>query len=133
MGNPRKPTALRELHGTIKDHPNRQNQNQPEVTRGIGPPPATLSPLEAEIWDEVVGIIYKGVFAEGDRIALEMFCKLLFRFRYADPSGKGDIVPLMGVELNQLTRLLSLFGMTPSDRTKIVVPKAEKKNSFADL
>ncbi len=131
MPTPRKPMALRELHGTASDHPGRQNQNQPEPTRGIGPADNGrhvngLNHNEQLIWDEIVGISYAGVLGEADRIALEMMCRLINEMR-------TNFADMTAAKITQLSGLLGRFGMTPSDRTKIVVPKNEKKNGFADL
>lgn len=126
MANPRKPQALREIQGTAKDHPNRQNPDQPEPTRGIGPPNQMLTEYEREIWDEVVGMSYAGVLGEADRIALELMCRLIAEMRL-------DFIEMTAAKLTQLSNLLGRFGMTPSDRTKIAVPKTKKSNPFEGM
>lgn len=123
---PRKPRALRELQGTLKDHPGRQNHNEPIPTRGAGEPPLSLNEFEREIWAEIIGISYHGVIGEADRMALEMMCRLVAEMRL-------DFSEMTAAKITQLSNLLARFGMTPSDRTKIVVPKKEKSNTFADL
>jgi len=128
MGAPTKPMALRELHGTANRNKQRNNDDVPVPTNGIGPAvrPGSGSNLnegEQAIWDEIVSISYAGVLGEADRIALEMMCKLVYEMR----TGFADMT---AAKLTQLSSLLGRFGMTPSDRTKITVPKAEKKNSF---
>jgi len=41
---------------------------------------------------------------------------------------------MSAAKLSQLSTMLGKFGMTPSDRTKIVVPKgSEKKNGFTEM
>ena len=126
MPQPRKPKALRELQGTIKDHPGRQNQNQPEPTRGIGPANSNLNEYEREIWDEVVGISYRGVLGEADRIALEMMCRLIAEMRL-------NFEEMTAAKITQLSTLLGRFGMTPSDRTKISIPQEKNKNAFEGM
>ena len=122
----RKPQALRELNGTSKDHPDRQNPNQPIPTKGIGPPNKVLTEYEQNIWDEIVGISYPGVLGEADRIALEMMCRLVGEMRM-------DFESMTAAKITQLSGLVGRFGMTPSDRSKIVVPKVAKANGFASL
>ncbi len=131
MGAPRRPTAIKELTGTDKKNPARMNRNEPTPTRGIGPAirngaGSNLNTQEQAIWDEVVSISYAGVLGEADRIALEMMCRLIHEMR-------TDFTEMTAAKITQLSQLLGRFGMTPSDRTKIVVPKNEKKNGFADL
>lgn len=122
----RKPQALREIQGTAKDHPSRQNKEQPIPARGIGPTHSSLTEYEAAIWDEVVGISYAGVLGEADRIALEMMCRLIAEMRL-------NFEEMTAAKITQLSQLLGRFGMTPSDRTKIVIPKKENDNPFGDM
>lgn len=126
MGAPRKPTHLKQVQGTDKQHPERLNHNEPVPTRGIGEASGQLNEYERKIWDEVVGISYPGVLGEADRVALEMMCRLIAEMRL-------DFVEMTAAKITQLSQLLGRFGMTPSDRTKIVVPKAEKKNPFEGM
>ena len=123
MGAPRKPTALKQVQGTDQKNKDRLNPDEPSPTRGIGPAHKTLSGYEQEIWDEIVGISYRGVLGEADRIALEMMCRLVAEMRL-------DFVEMTAAKITQLSQLIGRFGMTPSDRTKIVVPKEQNKNPF---
>jgi hypothetical protein len=123
MGAPRKPTALKSLQGTDKQHPARINRNEPTPARGIGPANTSLTEYEAAIWDEVVGISYRGVLGEADRIALEMMCRLIAEMRL-------NFEEMTAAKITQLSQLLGRFGMTPSDRTKIVIPKEQNVNPF---
>ena len=122
----RKPQALREIQGTAKDHPGRQNKEQPVPVRGIGPNHSSLTEYESAIWDEVVGISYAGVLGEADRIALEMMCRLIAEMRL-------NFEEMTAAKITQLSQLLGRFGMTPSDRTKIVIPKQENQNPFEEF
>ena len=126
MGSPRKPTALKKLQGTDKQHPERLNENEPIPVRGIGPHHSTLTEYEASIWDEVVGISYSGVLGEADRIALEMMCRLIAEMRL-------NFEEMTAAKITQLSQLLGRFGMTPSDRTKISIPKEKNKNAFEGM
>lgn len=123
MGAPKKPTALRELHGTANRNKQRNNPGEPVPTKGIGPAPDHLPEDMQLLWDEVVGHMYAGVLGEADRIALETMVRLIHRMR-------NDFDEMTAAQLSQLTGLLARFGMTPSDRTKIVVPKKERENPF---
>ena len=128
MGRPKKPMVVRELHGTAHRNKQRNNDDAPVAKNGIGPAvrPMSGSNLNAQeqaIWDEIVSISYVGVLGEADRIGLEMMCRLVHEMR-------TDFTEMTAAKLTQLSNLLGRFGMTPSDRTKIVVPKAEKKNPF---
>ena len=126
MGAPRKPTALKQVQGTDKRNKTRMNLNEPTPVRGIGPAHKLLTEYEQEVWDEIVGISYRGVLGEADRIALEMMCRLVAEMRL----NYGEFT---AAKLTQLSQLLGRFGMTPSDRTKIVIPKKENQNPFEGM
>lgn len=123
MPNPKKPQALRELHGTANRNKHRDNDSQPTPTRGIGPAPKHLNELEAAAWDEIVGNLYVGVLGEGDKFALETLARLVVEMRT-----NFELMP--AAKLTQMINLFGRFGMTPSDRTKIVVPKQKETNPF---
>lgn len=122
MGRPATPTAIKEARNSFKKHPERRPDGEMMPTEGIGPAPESLV-VEAEIWDEVVEMMPVGVLGNTDRIALETMCKLIFKMRY-------DFDAMTAAQLGKLETLLGRFGMTPSDRTKITMPKGKPKNAF---
>ena len=119
------PTAIKEARGSFKKHPERRPSGEFEPELGIGPAPPSLG-VEAEIWDEVVQLLPSGVLGNTDRIALEIMCKLIFRMRH-------DFDSMTAAQITRLETLLARFGMTPADRTKIVVPKSKPKNPFEGM
>jgi hypothetical protein len=133
MGSHKKPQALRKLQGTANRNKHRDNQNQPEVVRGIGPAPEHFTSEQSKIWDYLVGVMFIGVLSESDRPTFEMMSMLFFRFRHGSFEEGAPYPALNGVELSRLDSLMSRYGMTPSDRTKIVVPKKEKSNPFEGM
>lgn len=133
MGSHKKPQALRKLQGTSNRNKHRDNQNQPEVVRGIGPAPEHFTSEQSKIWDYLVSIMFIGVLSESDRPTFEMMSMLFFRFRHGSFEEGAAYPALNGVELSRLDSLMSRYGMTPSDRTKIVVPKKEKSNPFEGM
>lgn len=127
MGAPKKPTALKEVHGTADRNKQRQNPDEPVPENGIGPAPDHLTEGERAIWDEVVSHMYAGVLGEADRMGLEVMVKLIHLMR-------TDFEGMTGAQLARLNGLLSQFGMTPADRTKISVPKdKDKGNPFEGM
>ena len=70
--------------------------------------------------------MYAGVLGEGDKMAFEMLVRLIHEMRTA-------FEDMNGAKLSQLNSLLSKFGMTPSDRTTIDVPKEKKINPFESV
>lgn len=133
MPNPKKPMALRELHGTANRNKQRNSPNPPEITRGIGPAPEHFTESQSEVWDYLVSVMFAGVLAESDRPTFELLTVLFHRFRYGSYEDGAPIPALAVGELARMDSIMSRYGMTPSDRTKIVVPKTENKNPFADI
>jgi phage terminase small subunit len=125
MARPRKPTNVLILKGAGKKDPQRlrAREGEPENINPTGDPPKHLEGAELAAWGELVGMAIPGVLGEADRMALEVASVLIAKFRAKEISGP---------ELSQLTKLLSQFGMTPADRSKINLPGKKKKNAFDD-
>ena len=133
MGAPKKPTALRELHGTAHRNKQRNPENPVEITRGIGPAPERMTEQQSEVWDYLVSVMFPGVLAESDRPTFEILTVLFHRFRYGE-YGEDAACPALAVgELTRMDSIMSRYGMTPSDRAKISVPKTSNKNGFESL
>lgn len=127
MARPRKPTAVLELKGAFNKDPQRQRDAEPVPTDDIGDPPGHFDVMQCKTWQEIVSIAPPGVLFNSDRLALEMFVCLLVEFR-GNPNGFHQ------AKLGRLESLCGKFGMTPSDRSKIIVKKREpEKKGFAAL
>lgn len=129
MPRPRKPTALKVLDGSIRDHPGRQNSNEPDGDSPLGDPPSWMPGAKQEIWREIVGNFHEGVACSADRVSLELIVDLLYRHRLAPVDEPG----LSGAELSRLSALLIEFGMTPASRSRVSARPKQASNPFADL
>ena len=133
MPNPKKPTAIRELQGTANRNKQRNSPSPVEITKGIGPAPDHFNEQQSKVWDYLVSIMFPGVLAQSDRPTFELLSILFWRFRFGTYDD-DSICPALAVgELARMDSIMSRYGMTPSDRTKIIVPKSEKKNPFEAL
>lgn len=122
-----KPSAIKELNGSYKNHPERRNKEEPKPKNGIGKAPAHLSDVAKDIWDEVVDQVCIGVLGDSDRMALETLCRLIYDMRY-------DWEEFNGSKQSNLIKLLGQFGMCPVERQKLHVGEAkEKKNKFSQI
>ena len=123
MGRTPYPKAVLRLKGVDKKHPERlhMREHEPENANPVGDPPKHLNGAERKIWLRIVDESIPGVLGQADRIAIELVCKLYVRV---------DEDTATGVDYNQLIKLLSQFGMTPADRSKIAIPKPDEKNEF---
>ena len=130
MPAPKMPKAVRELRGTADRNKHRDNQNAPVPERGIGPAPDYFTKGEVEVWDYLVTVMHPGVLGEPDRPTFEIMAKLFYRFRHGE-HGKDAVIPqLVAAELARLDSIMGRYGMTPSDRQKIVVKKGKDKTGF---
>lgn len=126
MARPRTPTATHELTGAYKKNPNRRAEFEPKPTTGPGEPPLYLSFEEQGIWNEIINICEPGVFGPSDRMALEIMARLMNEFR-------SDYINFTAAKLNRMETFLARFGMTPADRSRVVVPPAAKTNIYDDI
>ena len=133
MGAPKKPKALRELHGTINRNKHRDNLDAPEPKAGIGQAPDHFNELQSDIWDYLVSTMPPGVLGDSDRPSFELMSMLFYRFRHGEFHKDAAVPHLNGAEVSRLDSLMGRYGMTPSDRQKIIVPKEKKKNPFESI
>lgn len=131
MPRPRKPTALLELSGAFRKHPERKRPNEPKPTGPLGAPPSRLSPDDRVAWFELDAINPAGVLTNADRWLVELAARLMARLRQHGLGGENG---LSAGQLAQLNRCLSQMGMTPADRSKVsVIVAREEPNPFTCL
>lgn len=114
----RKATAVLEAGGAFERNPARARHEEPNTGRGIGPAPDHLTELARQVWDEIVGDCAPGVFQSSDRTMMGCLATLVAEFR-DDPGAFG------GRKYQTLMALLARCGMTPSDRSRVYVPKQQ--------
>lgn len=119
MPAPRKPSNVLALAGAFKHDPKRAEgraaEPKPAEPLPTEPPP-TLTELEATCWRDIRAHVHEGSVAFNDETAIEVASKLLCELRY-NP-GPMDIKTV-----NAFFKFLSLFGMTPADRSRVSVEK----------
>lgn len=133
-GKPAKPTALKVLHGDFKTHPERRNKNEPTVRGEVRIPPH-LTPQAREMWDELAPMLIRaGILTPPDGPLFAEFCEATVVVRITRLEvmrvATGQIVIAPGAAspmtayvraINVLTNLGGRFGLTPADRTRLVV------------
>jgi hypothetical protein len=133
MARPRTATAILQLKGSYKKHPERKRKNEPIPTGPLGDPPKFLSKGEKAAWLDLASIIPPGVLMNSDRWAVEIAVRIMAKVR--DP--KGGIGGKFGAsvgEVAQMNGLLSRMGMTPADRSKVGVPeRGDEKDPFSEF
>jgi hypothetical protein len=127
MGLNRTPTAILEARGSFIGHKNRKDARagEPVVTKRLGSPPKTFTDERKKIWREFAKMVPEGVATYADHWAVEIVICAMAKFR------AGTIT---GAETSQLTSLLSRFGLTPADRSRVVATLPSKvEDEWLDL
>ena len=120
MGRPRTPSKVLEMRGAFDKNPQRKRSDEPKPKAGLGNPPKQLAPGAKAVWKELAKHAPEGVFGDSDRIAVEIASVLLAEFR-------EDPAEFSAARMARLDSLLGRFGMTPADRSKVVVDKGGEK------
>jgi hypothetical protein len=116
-----------ESRGSFINHKNRRDARagEPVVTKRLGSPPKTFTDEQKRIWREFAKIVPPGVATFADRWAVEIVVCGMAKFRAGTISG---------TETGHLTSLLSRFGLTPADRSRVVATLAPKPDDeWSDL
>ena len=121
-GRPRKPTALHLLQGTHRDDRHGDIEDEPTPASWDGEPPAWVKAAGRKLWAELAPRqVANGCLTEMDVEAFGLLCSLEAVVRRSPANHLK--------ELAQVDRLMSRFGMTPSDRTRVHVEK-KSENKF---
>lgn len=136
-----KPTNIKILTDTIRNH--RLNPNEPKPEAAQPDPPAHLTEAARAEWDRVVvDVVALGLLSNLDRAALAAYCQACGRWSAAETAlarmaakdavtdgliirtKSGNIIqnPLVGAAnkaMADMVRYAAEFGMTPSSRTRI--------------
>lgn len=128
-----KPTKLKVLAGERSD---RINHREPDPPRGRPEKPEDLTGLAGEEWDRIIPVLEAmGILTIADGPAVAMYCVAYERWRrardaYADKlhfstTGGGSrpdaCVGIAERAEQRMLNLLSRFGMTPADRSRVQV------------
>ena len=114
MAAARKPTAVLDLSGAFKKHPERKRarQHEPQPEAEVGDAPEHFTADQTAVWNELVADAAPGVLTSMDRKWVEMTAVLFVEFR----NGDGDVAKLM--------RLLAGMGFNPCEpRQAVAIPK----------
>lgn len=153
MGRPKTPTNILLLNGADKKDPARfKGRNPPEPTKGIPKPPRWLSKNGKKAFRELAKITDgMNVLTLADSSSLAMICDaysdyldakeiidsegMIYDFTNRDGQTMKKMNPAASIKADAWRRVmigLGQFGLSPSAREKINIPKALTKNPFDD-
>jgi P27 family predicted phage terminase small subunit len=135
-GKPRKPSALKVLHGDYKGRPSARNTREPQI-RGKIERPAKMSAGARETWDEIApALIECGVLTPVDVKIFTEFCEATVIVQVARAqiarmlTGDYEMKPGAPNPFNSyaravmtMTNLGGRYGLTPSDRSRLIVER----------
>ena len=108
-------------------HKNRKEARtgEPVVTKSLGNAPKTFTNEQKKLWREFARMVLAGVATYADRWGVELIVGAMTKFR-AGTAKSAD--------LQQLSAMLSRFGLTPADRSRVVATFAPKPDDeWSDL
>src|SRR5438477_6456915 len=116
MPQNRASTDVLKSRGAFVKHPERARARmaEPKPNGELGASPKHLNAGQKKTWRELVQIIPAGVAAASDRWAVELLVCLMERCRNGQAKAG---------EIKQIESLLSKFGMTASDRSRVSAAK----------
>lgn len=129
MPKPRVPTNILKMRGSDKKHPDRMKlrENEPVSDKSISKPSKYLSAIEKKAFKEIVKSAIDGVLCESDTLAVEMAAQLLVKCRGLLVIN-DEIIQPSAAERNLFFKYLGQLGMTPSERSRISIPKKHKSS-----
>jgi len=146
------PTAIKELRGTARADRVLRNEVQFPVPGRMLRVPSGLTKDGESLWYELGRLLLDaGLFTYGDRIALEMLCMAYGRMKEANfnmettggailESDKGNLYQnpwsfVMNKAWDQVKHMLSEFGLTPAERTRVsaLVAKEQEDSLASEL
>lgn len=147
-GRPPIPSYLKVLHGNPGKRPLNKNEPMPDISETIPDPPVRLSHFAKKEWKNISGRLHRlGLLTEIDDRALVAYCESFAAWRKArrcverdgmvtiTKNGMAVLNPMMKIEkqyFDQMMKLMSEFGMTPSSRSKIAVTDKNKQKDNPD-
>lgn len=147
MARPRKPTALKILHGDFDKDPQRRNHQEPLPSVDCPQCPTDLGVVGRNEWKRICKELEMlGVISLAERPAILRYCHAYQQHhdfeRQVKKDGRWQTNYKTGAItehpaskaardlVNQMIKLLSSFGMTPTSRTRLAVK--EKKEVDPD-
>lgn len=143
------PTAIKEMRGTVRADRGVKNEAKPPIPKTLPPPPKKMNYWATKVWKEYGRLLLDaGLFTDLDGIAFEMFCRAYGRWIEAERAVAEDGAilistggnpyqnPHLGVAnraWDQLKRMLSEFGLTPAERTRVASLMAEDEDDLASF
>ena len=124
MARPRKPTAHLELVGAFEKNPQRSRDAEPQCDEPVKKPPG-LSKNAVKAWEFLCECAVPGVLTKMDSSYLALASEALGNVWANKDATIAD--------MHKVGMMLGKMGMTPSDRSNVVVAKKKQDNPFDEF
>ena len=147
-GRKPKPTAVKKLAGNPGKRPLNANEPRPPIPESTPYAPRHLNREAKKEWRRLTGILMDlGLYTEIDRAALAMYCQAWGRWVAAERhlAVEGEMLTSQNGYVyqnpwrheankaqDQMRRMMTEFGMTPSSRSRFNLPGEQEGPSLAD-
>jgi phage terminase small subunit len=123
----KKSLSLLKLSGGLNNHPGRYagRTDLASCPDGIGDPPSHISIARKNIWAELVAQLPVGHLQSADRFLLEIVTGLMTKQR-------NRRALITKGEVSLLINALSKLGLTPVDRSRVIIPAKPQKNAYSE-
>ena len=142
-GRPNKPTTLKVLEGNPGKRPLSENEPKPEISLIPCPDYLKSDVIAFEEWNRIVPELYKlGLLTRIDRVSLELYASQYSIYRASfeiinDPSSTSVDKRRAGQAARESAKIIKIlageFGMTPSSRGRISLPKEKDDSGMREL
>jgi hypothetical protein len=126
MSRVKQPREAAELKGANRVHPERYRGEVPKSKDSLGDPPDRLSDAARKAWTEIEAYAIPGVLTSSDRFFMEFAANLLAEYWRSPDDFQTS-------RFGQMISVFARLGMSPADRQKLAVEKAEDENPYTRL
>jgi hypothetical protein len=121
----KKSLTLLKLSGGLKAHPGRyKDRTEVACPDAIGNPPSHISIARKHIWQELIAQLPEGHLQSADRFLLEVVTGLMAKLR-------NRRALITKGEVSLLINALSKLGLTPVDRSRVIIPAKPKASVYS--
>ena len=141
-----KPNELKRKQGNPGKRPIKSLALVTALPASVSPAPAHLSETQKELWDSIKRVAFW--ISGTDEVTLQLLCEKLDRrasltanlqssdyvlftqqgYAYANP-----LVGMISTLENEITKLFSVLGLTPADRTRLGVGEVKARSKLDEL
>ena len=123
MSRPRTATAILDARGAFKAHPERKREDPKVDSAFPDVAPSELDPLEVKWWHRIRKMVPAAVLTGADQALMIQAAALMAEYM-SDRRGMATS------RMAHMTKVLGLFGLSPSDRARLAATPEDDDGDF---